>query len=236
MENELSIVIPCKNEEKTIGLLLNSLLKQSYNIKDVPIYVADAKSKDNTRRVVLSYNKILNIKIVSGGLPSKGRNSGARQSKSKYILFLDADIILGNRKLIEKTIKIAKIRKLECVTTNIFPLEKDFFAYLLYTLNNLAQFLSKFHKPFATGMFLLLERKRFSKLKGFNEKVHYAEDYFLTKKIKNRKFGIVFGYILTTNRRFKKMGYLNIAKRFFKVVINSNSDNYFLKEDKEYWS
>jgi len=56
------------------------------------VFLADAGSADGTREIALSYGDRLNIEVIPGGLPSVGRNAGARRAKSKYILFLDADV------------------------------------------------------------------------------------------------------------------------------------------------
>src|SRR3989344_3953825 len=90
-EQELSIVIPCKNEENYIWKLLCSLEKQDYPMKRTKIFIADANSTDNTIKEIRKNNK-LDIQIVKGGMPSIWRNNGARACKSKYILFIDADI------------------------------------------------------------------------------------------------------------------------------------------------
>lgn len=80
----LSIVIPCKNEEKYIGELLNSLTHQ----KGI-----------STKSIISKYKNQLNLNVIDGGLPAIGRNNGAKSSKHDYILFLDADKTLILRSL-----------------------------------------------------------------------------------------------------------------------------------------
>ena len=234
---ELSIIIPCKNEKKYIGSLLYSLSKQSYDIHNTPIFIADAKSTDTTLKVIKKCKKKYNlkIKVIRGGLPPFGRNAGARHCKSKYILFIDADMYLSDNELIKRSISLIKKKSLSCVTTNIYC-KGDILANVLYFLNNCAQKISNYFSPYATGMFMLFERKRFFSLKGFDEKVICgAEDYHLSKKLRKKEFDIVPGHILTTNRRFKKIGYLKVALSFIKGAINSNNKKYFYK-DNGYWS
>ena len=84
----LSIIIPCLNEEEYLPLLLESVKKQKF--LDYEIILADAGSKDKTLQIAKKYN----CKIVPGGLPSKGRNQGAKKAKGDLLLFLDADVIL----------------------------------------------------------------------------------------------------------------------------------------------
>ena len=104
----------------------------------------------------------------------------------------------------------------------------------LYLANNIVQQFSRLLKPFSTGMFMLFDRKRFQELGGFHEQALYAEDYLLSKKVARRRFGIVRGKALTTNRRFRKMGHIKIMGMFFKTALNTWNDNYFLR-DHHYW-
>src|SRR6266850_6466085 len=92
MTNELTIVIPAKNEAKLIPRLLTSLTNQDYSkMPNTRVLVADANSTDGTREIVRSFRDRLNISVIRGGMPSVGRNQGAAQADTAYVLFLDAD-------------------------------------------------------------------------------------------------------------------------------------------------
>ena len=56
----------------------------------------------------------------------------------------------------------------------------------------------------------------------------------LSKQISPRQFGLVRGHILTTNRRFQKMGRWRIARMFMNTALNSWNDRYLL-QDQNYW-
>src|SRR5215471_10571962 len=91
--NELTIVIPAKNEAKLIPRLLTSLTNQDYSkMSSTKVLVADANSTDGTPAIVMSFRDRLNVSVIHGGMPSYGRNQGAAQADSEYVLFLDADI------------------------------------------------------------------------------------------------------------------------------------------------
>ena len=229
LNKDLTIVIPAKNEEHFIGRLLDSLLAQDYShIKRTHIVVADAASVDNTRRVIKSYSERLCISIVEGGLPPVGRNAGARLAKSRYILFLDADIELKNKALISNVLKKMKRKRLDCATTNIWARDGGTLDNVFYGMGNVAQYLSRYMLPYASGMFMMFDRGKFEELGGFNEAHLYAEDYRLTKKVKRKKFGIINkGHIVTSNRRCKKTGYATIAKRHIESIFHSFDDDYY---------
>jgi glycosyltransferase involved in cell wall biosynthesis len=235
-QEELSIIIPAHNEEKYLGELLESILKQTIDLAKIKIFILiSPNTTDQTRKIALSYQKKLNITILPGGLPSAARNKGAKKAKTTYLLFLDADIVLGNSTLIKDALTKMKKKHWVCTTCDI-RCKGDSRASFIYSMNNAIQHLSKFKEPFATGMFMLFERKKFWSLGGFDEKILYAEDYALTKKVARKQFGIVSGYIYAPNRRFKKMGYVKIARMFLKTAVNVHNKEYFLKkEHAEYW-
>lgn len=150
---KLSIIILCKNEEEYIGRLLKSLVFQTY--KDFDVIISDADSTDDTLLVVKMYKKYLDIKIVSGGLPSVGRNNGAKSTDSDILLFIDSDVELPENMIKDSVEKFSK-KKLHLLTTYIKC--DDFKSDILYKINNILQWLSRYYKPFATGMYFMIDR------------------------------------------------------------------------------
>jgi hypothetical protein len=127
-----------------------------------------------------------------------------------------------------------KENNLHCVTTNISCPRGGFFDQACYAGNNLMQHLSRLCRPFSTGMFMLWDKSCFEKLGGFHEGVLFAEDYLLSQKVARSKFRIVPGKILTSNRRFKKMGHLKLIRLFLKTALNTWNEGFFLRDHK-YW-
>lgn len=235
MEAELTIVIPAKNEVKMVPKLLKSLCGQDYgDMARTKIILADAGSTDGTVAAALAFGGQLNVEVIPGGLPSVGRNAGARLATTRFVLFLDADVELPEPTLLRRA--LAKMRQgdLHLATTNIACRHGGFFDDALYAGNNLMQRASSFVSPFATGMFMLFDREAFWRLGSFNERALFAEDYLLSKGVPRRRFGIVPGKVLTTNRRFKKLGHARMVWMFFKTMLHSRDDGYFLR-DQGYW-
>ena len=196
--------------------------------------VADANSTDGTPDVALSYRKWLDVEVIRGGLPSVGRNAGARLATTPYLLFIDADIRLADPSLIRRAVELMKRRNLHCVTTNISCPTGATWDRLLYGGNNFMQHLSRLYKPFSTGMFMMFDRRRFHALGGFHEQALYAEDYLLSQKVERSRFGIVSGSVVTTNRRFKKMGHFKLVRLFVNTALHTHSESFFLRDHK-YW-
>jgi len=211
------------------------LSRQDYPLLPVTrVFVADANSTDGTVDIAMSFADRLRISVIPGGLPSAGRNAGARLASTPYVLFIDADIELPDVTLLRRAMEKMTQRKLQCLTTNIRCSNGRVLDDALYAGNNLVQYVSSWTKPFSTGMFMLFEREKFNQLGGFDERALYAEDYLLSKQVSPRRFGLVRGHVLTTNRRFRKMGHLRIARMFVKTALNSWNYQYFLR-DQGYW-
>jgi glycosyltransferase involved in cell wall biosynthesis len=200
----------------------------------VKVFVADAGSTDGTPQLVMGFAGRLDVEVIPGGLPSVGRNAGARRAVTPYVLFIDADMELKDPTLIRRALSLIQRRKLHCVTTNIWCSNGTVRDHLLYVGSNIAQYGSFMVKPFCTGMFMMFEKAAFDRLGGFNEGALFAEDYLLTKKVASRRFGIVTGRIHTTNRRFRNMGHFKIVSMFVKTMLNTWNDKYFLR-DHGYW-
>ena len=160
--SELTIVIPAKNEAKLIPRLLTSLTNQDYSkMSSTRVLVADANSTDGTPEIVLGFRDRLNVSVIRGGMPSVGRNLGAAQADSTYVLFLDADIELAHPSVVRRAVELAQRKQLHCVTTNILCRDGSWIDKLFYAGNDFFQYLSRLHHPFATGMFMLFELKQF---------------------------------------------------------------------------
>ena len=199
------------------------------------VLVADASSTDGTPEIVMSFRDRLNVSVIRGGMPSFGRNQGASQADTPYVLFLDADIELADKSLIRRCMQKAQQKQLHCLTTNIVCKDGSWIDKLFYAGNDVFQYLSYLHRPFATGMFMLFDRKKFWELGGFHEQILYAEDYRLSQQVDRRRFAVVRGGVYTTNRRFKRMGHLKVGWLFLKTAMNYWNEKYFLRDHK-YWA
>ena len=203
---------------------------------DTRVFVADACSIDGTAAIaqLCAARLHLQLEIIRGGLPAMGRNAGARRARTPYVLFLDADVELPDPTLLRRAMQTMRSRHLHCVTTDVRCVEGNAADRLLFGMSNFVQRASRWTTPFSTGMFMLFEKMEFDLLGGFDERALYAEDYLLSKQVERERFAVVSGGIVTSNRRFKKMGHAKIAWMFWQTALNSGNTNYFLR-DQHYW-
>lgn len=103
MSKLVSIIIPLYNGENYIEDCLDSIISQSY--KEMEIIVVDDGSTDNSAKVVSVYkekeSKILFLQKENGGV-SSARNMGIVNAHGEYLMFVDADDIILDKKFVEK--------------------------------------------------------------------------------------------------------------------------------------
>lgn len=86
----ISVVIPLYNKEASIRQSLKSVLSQSYSNFEVVI-VDDGSTDLSVAKVEdIQDSRIRLIRQENGG-PSKARNTGVKNARGEWILFLDAD-------------------------------------------------------------------------------------------------------------------------------------------------
>lgn len=92
---KVSIIVPCYNEESTIQLLLDAVLKQQFSTEKMEVVIADAESQDATRKKIAEFQQAhpqLAIKVVENPqrtIPA-AVNAAAKATSGEYLVRLDA--------------------------------------------------------------------------------------------------------------------------------------------------
>ena len=91
----VSVIVPCYNEETTIGQLLDGVYAQTFPLADMEVIIADGYSEDNTRQVITTYQAAhpdLVLRLVDNpkrNIPA-GLNRAIQAAQGKYLVRLDA--------------------------------------------------------------------------------------------------------------------------------------------------
>lgn len=229
MENNelVSVVITTKNEELNIENCLKSIKFQSYD--NIEIIVVDNNSTDKTKELAKKYTKQVYDK---GPERSAQRNYGMiEKSKGKYVMFLDADMILS-----PNVIKNCVDSMNENVALHIpeIVLGKKYFSKV-----------RRFERTFYDGTVIdgarFFLKETFVKVKGFDEKLNGPEDWDIDKKIKQiGKIDLISFYENTENWKLKELILNNgINPEKYGCVIYHNEAEFNLKnylKKKGYYS
>ena len=91
----VSIIVPCYNEQETIGYLLDAINHQTFPRHDIEVVIADGMSTDRTREVIASWTaenpdlQVMVVDSINRSIPS-GLNRALEASQGEYIVRLDA--------------------------------------------------------------------------------------------------------------------------------------------------
>lgn len=101
MNDLVSIITPSYNSSKFIVQAIESVLNQTY--KNWEMIIVDDVSMDNSNEIIEEYmrkdHRIKLIKLATNSGPAVARNKAIKDSKGRYIAFLDADDLWISEKL-----------------------------------------------------------------------------------------------------------------------------------------
>ena len=233
LKDRLTIIIPSKNEGKTLYDCIYYISKQK-GILNTRIIIADSSDNKESlkwiEKIKVNYKSTpLNIHIIKGGYPSQGRLAGSLLVKTPYMLFLDADVFLKNPNTL---IECTRYKK-DLVTV---PFYTDYPYRWVFRMFDMFQKLSTLlGTPFAVGGFQLWKTQSYWVLGGYNPEELFAEDYSISQKVNPNEFRVhkIKG-TYTSSRRFKNKGVLWMFKIMIKSYINRKNPEFF-KHHHNYW-
>lgn len=91
----VSVIVPCYNEQDTIGLLLEAVSRQTYPLASIEVIISDGLSTDQTLQVIASFqnsNPQLRVRIVENprrSIPS-ALNRAIEAAQGEILVRLDA--------------------------------------------------------------------------------------------------------------------------------------------------
>lgn len=236
LNKQLTIVIPCKNEGVNIFECLGFISKQKY-IAGTRVVVADISDNEESLwwlwKAQTEFKYSLNIEVIKGGFPAKARLEGSKLATTPYILFLDADIMLLNDRILINSYEMALLHNTDLLTVPLKTEKGWNWAFRLFDLSQWISYL--IGTPFAIGGFQLFKTEAYWKAGGYIEDELFAEDYSISSKVSANKFMVYRFYgAWTSARRFKNKGIWWMIKIMFKSYMNRKNPEFF-KHHHNYW-
>lgn len=170
---DISIIIPAFNEEDYIGATIEALrVACDQLVCTVEILVVDNGSNDATVQTVREFDISL-VYEPSGGV-SSARNAGARAATGRYLVFVDADVIVSPWALAEVWNQILTNDVSVAGMRAIYEPEKlvSWFICAYWDWK-------RFRGGACQGVAQLYKRNIFFDCGGFDESLHMAEDFDL---------------------------------------------------------
>ncbi len=103
----ITIVVPVRNEERSIGQTLRELIAQDYPRDRFEIIVADGESTDRTKEILSEIiNKHTQVRLVDNPkrLSSAGRNLGFQNGRGDIFVVVDGHCWIGHDQLLKNIV------------------------------------------------------------------------------------------------------------------------------------
>ncbi|MBT3297611.1 glycosyltransferase [archaeon] len=208
---KFSIIIPAHNEEDYIIKTVLSTLGQDRN--DFETIIVVNACEDNTEQKVNSFIeetpfqhivKKVNCEHANVG---KARNVGAKYSKGKILIFLDADTLLEEKSLNKIESQFTKLHSV--ASCKVKPdINKIKFNFLM-NLKNFNHTNNIYH---GSSGIIVCRKNDFELIGGFNEKLTVRENKELIQKLKQKgRYICIDSYVTTSMRRFDQWGIVKAA-------------------------
>lgn len=206
MENLFfSIIVPAHNEEKCIGDTLRHLKELDYPADKVEIIVVENGSQDRTLEIAKRFESANCSVLQSGKGVSRAKNAGIDRlsRKTDWVVFLDADTVLGIPFLNELNAYLSGKKRLTVGTVSLRPLPDTARARAWFTVHNVGHMLSK------TSYALKIVRRDLFPPLRFNENLTMGEDIDMIRQAQaHGKFFFMWTTsAFTSTRRFEKLGW-----------------------------
>jgi glycosyltransferase involved in cell wall biosynthesis len=191
---KISVVVPVRNEEKTIRGLVENLLAQS-RVPD-EIVITDGGSNDSTRSIISEYiSSGAPIKLIESddALPGRGRNLAASAAQFDWLAFIDAGILPEHDWLDRLMTRAEANAKIDVVYGSWTPITDSFFkecAAIAYVPPAVLTH-GSYQRPRSIAS-TLLRKSVWQAVGGFPEHLRSGEDLVFMNHIERRGFETVF--------------------------------------------
>lgn len=182
----VSVIIPARNAEATLGRTLASVAVQEFT--DIEAIVVDDGSSDGTAGIVAGRSRDdARIRLVPGPAegPAAARNEGLRQARGDAVLFLDADDWIARDHLRRLHAGLRQEREAVasyCGYVRVTPEGQAFMPRLARGLTEDPIQELVHRNPLATHSLLVL-RQRVTEVGGFDSSLRTCEDWDLWQRL-----------------------------------------------------
>ena len=195
---KFSIIVPAYNEEELLPTCLESLTRLDFDKNRFEIILVNNNSNDKTKEIAMGFS---GVKVLDE--PKQGNVhaliKGCRAAQGEIFLFTDADTVVPRDwlKKYERVYSDAKI--VFCggpgtfspqILTSVIP------EFILYWAGVLTQY--------AAGFNMSIRKDAYRKLGGFNPKINFNQDAYLSKKAKEigQTVFLTENAVITSSRRY----------------------------------
>jgi len=216
---KVSVILTVKNEERTIGHAIESMLRVDY--PDYEVIVVDGGSEDKT--VDIAKNHRVRIIQTRDSTPGQGRNVGIRNSSHPIIAFIDGDCYVERKDWLRNGVDLLRQEDVGGVGGPITP-----FSEASYMSRALMNVLSTFFANAGSAQFARYEKQRevesisscnavyrrevIERAGLFAEDLRFCEDADLNYRIRKLGYRLVYSPKMTVEHDWKVYSFSSLFR------------------------
>lgn len=207
----VSFIIPALNEEEYIGVCLASIKDLDANKGSFEIIVVDNGSIDRTVEIAKDFGA--NVYSILGTTISKLRNYGASKAKGEILAFMDADCVI-TKNWLKNAIKELSDETVGVTGSNYKTYKQTSWVSKVWEFN-MKEKNDRCEVGWIQSGNLIIKRKVFETIGGFDETLSVCEDSDICYRIKE------IGYKIISNDRIRSYhyGFCKNLRQFFKKEL-----------------
>jgi glycosyltransferase involved in cell wall biosynthesis len=191
IDNNVSLIVPVRNEEAGLREFIESLLAQT--LQPSEIIIVDGGSEDKTKEIIREYkNKGNNIRLLedANAYPGRARNLAIQAATTEWIAMTDAGTVVG-KDWLENLIN--HIEETDIVLGSYEPILSTFFKECL-ALSFVAPAMNvgdRYLRGPSTAS-LMIRKSIWERLGKFPEKLRACEDLLFFERLDKAKLSIKY--------------------------------------------
>jgi glycosyltransferase involved in cell wall biosynthesis len=190
----ISIIVPVRDEQRTIRGLLENLLAQSRTPDE--IVITDGGSTDSTRSIIAEYianGAAIRLIEADDALPGRGRNLAASAARFEWLAFIDAGVVPNRDWLELLAAKAEGDKSIDVVFGSWTPITDSFFkecAAIAYVPPAIVSDGFYVRPRFIASA--MMRRAVWHAVGGFPEHLRSGEDLVFMKRVEEQSYRTVF--------------------------------------------
>jgi len=219
----VSVILTVKNEERTIGCAIESVLRIDY--PNYEVIVVDGGSEDKT--VTIAKNHGVRIIQMKDSTPGQGRNIGIVNSSHPIVAFVDGDCYVKNKEWLRNAVNLLRQEGVGGVGGPVIPSSES-----PYVSRAFMDVLSTFFANAGSSQFARYKRQRevesISSCNSvyrreaiergclFAEDLKFCEDADLSYRIRKLGYRLVYSPKITVEHDWKVYSFASLFRYMFR--------------------
>ena len=208
----ISFIIPAHNEERFLAATLASIRTAAASVGEAfELIVVDDESTDETADIARSANAT--VIPVSLRHIAAVRNAGARAASGDVLVFVDADTLVPAATLVAALAALAQ-GAIGGGARVRMDASAPAWVHRVWGVVSLM-----FSLRLAAGCFVFARRDAFDAVGGFDERLFYGEEVFLSRALSARgRFVIVREAVITSSRKFERVSLWEVIRQMVPLM------------------